>query len=107
MTDKRKFPKTERHLYKQDAFDYDSFGLKVKSMRVLEGLRQDDLCSQIGCVRSTISKVERGMAINPMYMLRLCMRFQINILDYCKPEEINPIDEDIATDEYELQMLSL
>lgn len=88
MTDKRKFPKTDRHLYKQDAFDYDAFGNKVKTCRMLEGLRQDDLCAEIGCVRSTISKCERGMAIHPLFMLRLCMRFQLNILEYCKPEEL-------------------
>lgn len=81
--DKRLHPKTERHLYKQDDFDYQMFGIKVKQGRLLEFMTQDDLALKIGCVRSTISKCERGMPINPAFMLKLCMTFKLNILDYC------------------------
>lgn len=83
MTDKRKTPKTDRHYFKQSHFDYDAFGLACKIARVREGATQDDAAYSVGCVRSTISKCERGMAINPRIMLNLCMLYKLNILDYC------------------------
>lgn len=70
-------------MYKQSDFDYLLFGKTVKSKRVLDGLRQEDLAHEIGCVRSTISKCERGGAIAPTLLLSLCVRFRLNILDYC------------------------
>lgn len=87
--DKRLHPKTERHLVKQDAFDYEKFGKAVKYGRLLQELRQEDLAECIGCVRSTISKCERGMAIAPGYMIRLCAKFKLNILDYCIIDEVH------------------
>lgn len=85
--DKRKFPKTERHLYKQSDFDYDAFGLAVKAERVKNRMNQDELAKLSGCVRSTISKCERGMAVNPATMIMICLRFKLNILDYCVYEK--------------------
>lgn len=80
------FPKTDRHLVKQSDFDYASFGMAVKLARVQRGARQEDVAVSVGCVRSTISKVERGMPIAPKYMMSLCMLFKLNILDYCTDE---------------------
>lgn len=76
-------------MYKQDNFDYDRFGLAVKSGRVLNSLRQEDLAKELGCVRSTVSKCERGMAIDPRIMIAICIRFKLNILDYCITNEIH------------------
>lgn len=86
--DKRQNPKTDRHLYKQSNFDYQMFGIKVKQGRILEFMTQQDLAEDIGCVRSTISKCERGMPIRPDIMISLCIKFKMNILDYCIYETV-------------------
>ncbi len=83
IMDKRLNPKTDRHMYKQSDFDYIAFGLRVKSERVLKGLRQEDLAKEIGCVRSTISAMERGIAVRLDFMLKVTAYFSINVLDYC------------------------
>lgn len=76
-------PKTDRHLYRQDNFDYTQFGRAVKVGRAQNALRQEDLAQELGCVRSTVSKCERGMAIDPRIMIAICFKFRLNILDYC------------------------
>lgn len=85
--DKRLTPKTDRHLYRQDNFDYARFGFSIKVGRAQNSMRQEDLAHEIGCVRSTISKCERGMAVDPRIMIALCVKFRLNILDYCTYEQ--------------------
>lgn len=85
--DKRMNPKTDRHLYRQDNFDYELFGRKVRQGRVWDYLTQEGLAREIGCVRSTISKCERGMAVDPRIMIALCMKFKLNILAFCIHEQ--------------------
>lgn len=79
--------KTTRQLYRQQWFDYADFGLRVKVERIAKRLRQEDLAAEVGCVRSTISRCERGGAINPLIIGAICGRLGIDIVAYCKADE--------------------
>ena len=86
--DKRLHPKTDRHLYKQDFFDYSKLGFDIKVHRMVNNHKQQELADKIGCVRSTISKLERGMPINPVFMLKIALIYKMNLLDYCTTDEV-------------------
>lgn len=85
--DKKINTKTDRHMYKQSDFDYIGFGDRVRIERAKNRMTQTDLANEVRCVRSTISRCERGGALNPAIMFAICMRFDINILDYCTKTE--------------------
>lgn len=85
--DKKMKTKTTRQLYRQQWFDYVGFGLRVKVERIAKRMRQEDLASEVGCVRSTISRCERGGAINPLFVGAICGLLSIDIVAYCRADE--------------------
>lgn len=72
-----------RNMFRQDGFDYESFGHDAKIKRVIAELRQEDLAAELGVVRSTISKVERGGVISPFTIWAIAQKFDMNVLEYC------------------------
>lgn len=72
-----------RNMFKQDGFDYGSFGHDAKIKRLIAELRQEDLAAELGVVRSTISKVERGGVISPFIIWAIAQKFDMDVLEYC------------------------
>ncbi|MGB3356844.1 MAG: helix-turn-helix transcriptional regulator [Mycobacterium sp.] len=51
-------------------YDTTEFGARIRMLRHQKGLRQDELADRIGVTRMTISRLERGEAVNVDTALR-------------------------------------
>ena len=60
-----------------------ALGLKIKILRTLKEVSQDDISNAIGVDKSYISKLERGMA-NPtiLYLKSIANYFDIDIKEF-------------------------
>lgn len=74
--------KTDRCMYRQWDFDYNSYGEAVRVARVSIRMTQKDVAKQVGCGRTTIYKMEHGGYCDPRIMYRVCELLGVDLMTY-------------------------
>lgn len=77
--------KTDRCMYRQWFYDYESFGKALKIARVTKDLTQDDIANECRIARSTYWKMEKGGYCNPELMARVSEFLGVNFMAYNIP----------------------